>query len=905
LAILKGEHALAGDVVKVAISHLEAGGHIYIALNGSRITIDPHAQDDLGIPSLSTPRLAQFDPNSALDESGIDLFRLLRWDYSLVKRIYGRESDLSKILAWAEDNDNAATARLLSGLGGSGKTRLAGEVCKKLQDKGWTAGFIPFDFRARPFRITAGKGLFLVFDYPEERAEDAAWLLRVLADLVVAPCPIRVLFLSRRSFEDWSKEALVLEGRFGRQAISTLSDLSPQDARELIAEAATNFANLAKLPLPKMEFAETWINGSHINRTPLFATAAAIHAVLEPDAAFGLVSSELIRQLANRERRRVDKLSIELAFGDTGLANLLGLGILADGLDQIKVEALARAGATQCKSQVAIDGVTKTPWWREGKLTRLEPDKLAAAFLDAVFFPPNLPKGHSKLPCWLFEALSGCGRSLGDRLSRVLHDLIELRDSGQAGHHPLYASLIAMLDEDANAPLAFHLSFADFSIWTAPIALVVFTKAVSSTEEPVAKATFLGTLSSCLSVMGKKEEALTSVREAVALYKKLLPSKFSTPFRRSKPFDPLPYFGLAQALLSESHYLSELGRYSEALHSAEAAYKAVTNMLEAGKDEAITEAANVTSLVLCSGACRTRAEILVKMNAGRHALPFAEAAVDMLKAEGGNNPYIRSELAAALETLSQVLIAVGQVERGSATSEESKGLLVEVTEGDDSELVRTAMALLNHAASLAEAGDFALAVEPAQKSVNLFRTLAKASPIFGKPRLIGALMNVGTIFGRLGQSGEAIGYANEALALSRELAKDGHQNLSLLAECLHNCSPIFWELDRGDEAIAVGLEAVTTYRSLAQSQPHVFNLKLALSLNNAAKMISDVGRNDDAVPLAEEALSTILPYANYNPKAFRAQMSAIVRVYGKCLRRAGKDIPRDTYQQLVALAEKL
>src|SRR5262249_18029021 len=151
-----------------------------------------------------------------------------------VKRLYGRESDLTKILSWAEDNQNTATARLLSGPGGVGKTRLAAEVCKRLKDVGWTAGFVPFDFRAHPFRIAAGRGLFLVFDYPEERAEDAAWLFRLLADLVVAPCPIRVLFLSRRSFEDWSKEALLLEGRFGRQAISALSELSPQDTLGLM-----------------------------------------------------------------------------------------------------------------------------------------------------------------------------------------------------------------------------------------------------------------------------------------------------------------------------------------------------------------------------------------------------------------------------------------------------------------------------------------------------------------------------------------------------------------------------------------------------------------------------------------------------------------------------------------------
>jgi len=70
----------------------------------------------------------------------------------------------------------AAEAWLLSGDGGAGKTRLAAEAASRLSADGWAAGFVPNDFRERPFQLPTDKGLFLVLDYPEERPEEADYL---------------------------------------------------------------------------------------------------------------------------------------------------------------------------------------------------------------------------------------------------------------------------------------------------------------------------------------------------------------------------------------------------------------------------------------------------------------------------------------------------------------------------------------------------------------------------------------------------------------------------------------------------------------------------------------------------------------------------------------------------------
>ena len=152
-------------------------------------------------------------------------FKLLRWNYRLVESLIGRQDDLDAILKWVESKPNTPSARLLTGEGGARKARLAATVAQVLRDRGWTAGFI--DPESDPFEVaTSPKGVFLIIDYPEEKPDQTKAALKGLAERKTMPFPLRVLFLSRRSFAEWEQEALLLEGRFGNQAISAASPLS-------------------------------------------------------------------------------------------------------------------------------------------------------------------------------------------------------------------------------------------------------------------------------------------------------------------------------------------------------------------------------------------------------------------------------------------------------------------------------------------------------------------------------------------------------------------------------------------------------------------------------------------------------------------------------------------------------
>jgi hypothetical protein len=259
----------------------------------------------------------------------------LRWDYRLVETLFGREDDQHEILAWAESGSKAPSARLITGEGGAGKTRLAATASELLRDKGWTAGFLPRETSQVNFSV-GKKGLFLILDYPEEQPERTAAILKELAERRTAPYPLRVMFLSRRSFVEWEREATILQGRFGRQEIAALAPLNPEDGASLIENAVRNFAERTRRPLPDLGGATRWLEASPLHRLPLYAMAAAIHAVLSPTGAFGLGGGELLKNLALREIDRVGRISQSLGLGRKGFEHLLALGVLADGVERTR-----------------------------------------------------------------------------------------------------------------------------------------------------------------------------------------------------------------------------------------------------------------------------------------------------------------------------------------------------------------------------------------------------------------------------------------------------------------------------------------------------------------------------------------------------------------------------------------
>jgi len=114
----------------------------------------------------------------------------------------GRRHDLARLAEWCRA-DAQGPVRLITGEGGTGKTRLLVEWCKRLRAQGWHAGFLPHrppdDWRQALFRGHAPR--LVVIDYAETRLDEVETLLQRLA--VRSEPKLRVVLLARREADWW------------------------------------------------------------------------------------------------------------------------------------------------------------------------------------------------------------------------------------------------------------------------------------------------------------------------------------------------------------------------------------------------------------------------------------------------------------------------------------------------------------------------------------------------------------------------------------------------------------------------------------------------------------------------------------------------------------------------------
>ncbi len=693
---------------------------------------------------MTEPSLEWFAITDAFEDGEPNLFSLLRWDYRFVETLWGRDDDLSKILAWAESDSKAPSARLITGEGGVGKTRLAAEAAKRLRAKGWTAGFLPRHRNDFDFEV-GDKGLFLILDYAEEQPERTAAILEDLAERKTAPYPFRVLFLSRRPFAQWEGETTMLQGRFGRQEIAAPAPLSVDDGSRLIEETARNFVAQTKVPLPPLGEARRWLEAASMHRAPLYAMAAAIHAALSPKQAFGLGGGQLLKSLARRELDRVLPISKSLGLGERGLETLLALGVLADGLSEGAVEQLATSGACEGARPPFMSALVESPWWRRGRLLRLEPDPPAAAFFDLALFGEASPEGRADLPRWLFIASSENAATFGNRLARVLYDLHGLRSASGAGSHPLDERLVDMLAREPSRAVAFiQLAHADVPFWSANFAAHVALILAGTTDEPVTKAGYFNNAATYLSALGRREEALAAAREAMELYRDLA---------RSRPEAFTPY--LAGSLNNYANGLSELGRREEALAAAREAVD-IRRDLARSRPEAFTP-----------------------------------------------------DLAMSLNNYANILSALGRREEALAAAREAVDIRRDLARSRPEAFTPDlAMSLNNYANTLSELGRREEALAAASEAVELYRDLARSRPEAFTPDLAGSLNNYAAMLSELGRREEALAAAREAMELYRDLARSRPEafgrNFGISSNVL---AGILSELGRQDEALAVLQEA--------------------------------------------------------------------------------------------------
>ncbi|MFM7837767.1 MAG: hypothetical protein ACKPJD_38735, partial [Planctomycetaceae bacterium] len=105
---------------------------------------------------------------------------LLRADLGVVE-FHMRERELKELETWCIGRERLLV-QLCHGPGGMGKTRLAIELCRRMKEFKWRAGFLKRDQIQQDAELWCkalelDQPLLLVLDYAQDRADTIRWLV--------------------------------------------------------------------------------------------------------------------------------------------------------------------------------------------------------------------------------------------------------------------------------------------------------------------------------------------------------------------------------------------------------------------------------------------------------------------------------------------------------------------------------------------------------------------------------------------------------------------------------------------------------------------------------------------------------------------------------------------------------
>ena len=481
------------------------------------------------------------------------VFSLLSW-HTEVSNFVGRTVEMGELQRWAA-SEPAVSIKFITAEGGSGKSRLAGEFARELQQQDWAAGFVNL---RKPECFTMKKeGTLLVIDYPEEHREGVAELLKDLA-LCGREARLRVLFLTRQQLIQW-------EGFIRDCNALNLLDMHPIELVRLDGESAYTLFNTTQeraaeamqttpLPVSKEDFLE-WLNREPENERPLFIVASAAKSVLDPEEpVFGYKGREIIESLAERELSHLRSTAADRNMKDEYVfARILAMAAMADRLpvDYVtnftKKDELSLGFNADCHIG---DELKASGLLFEDEVRAPKPDILAAAFTVKT-----LARNLKTAPEIIWACLSQDVSGGIERLGRLTFDAeITLQMHKHLLGQWLSEALIDKVDRcNSLCPFA---SAAVVPIGLRTVAITICQTLLKETHEDEGRSTIFNNLSNHLSDIGDTAGALDAIKESVDIDRKL---------SEASPQRYLPE--LATSLNNLSRCLNAVGDTSGALET--------------------------------------------------------------------------------------------------------------------------------------------------------------------------------------------------------------------------------------------------------------------------------------------------------------------------------------------------
>ena len=812
---------------------------------------------------------------------------------------------------------------VVTGAGGSGKTRLAAQLCHDLSSIGWYAGFLPSTVDVTDEELSAlaevTTELLVVVDYAEEARRGL--VARVVRKLRARHSPTRIV-LTARGADAWWEEFREEAEQDGSVLSNTLSlsirgkqqvERDPWFFGRMYRRAVQQFSDKLNKAVPTDV------------EVPDYLGDTALDAVLRAWLAVCGDNDGAQEAMPTRQELYDRVMSIEFARWRQELI-----------LEEISRKQMRQAAATlsllaPSQDEDAVDDVlSRLPEWSQEHLLRsrfaellvqsflrddgaeavsLRPDPVAEHLILEVFGKnPDLlvrvlPQDPAQVPglddpdaedsvvtraleigqqvrnaCVTLTRASSLDREVALRLARrALRERPflwkEALDVALTQGGPLAPALEALIESGATLPLG---EIDDAIPVGHPVlaeaALAVTRRLAASAERsPEQQARWANNLSIRLSDVGDRVGALEAAREAVRLRRALAEAS------------PAAYTsGLAMSLSNLANCLSGVGERNGALVAAHEAVELYRGLAEASPQ------AYTPDLAL---SLNNLANILSGVGERNGALVAAREAVELYRglAEASPQAYIPN-LAASLNNLAAFLSAVGERNEALEAAREAVRLRRALVEASPATYTSDlAMSLTNLAIRLSEVGERNGALEAAREAVELYRGLAEASPAAYTPRLATSLNNLAKRLSEVGERNEALEAAREAVELYRGLAEASPQaytpNLAASLNDLANCLSAVGERN---EALGAAREAVRLRRALVEASPQAYTPDLAMSLNNLAIRLSEVGERDGALVAAREAVELYRGLAEASPQAYTPDLAGSLSNLATILSEVGE-----------------
>lgn len=786
---------------------------------------------------------------------------LLRAEESIIPFDSDREPFLDEQLQWVNSSDYNITVRLLTGVGGTGKTRLALELCCRLKADGWNTGFLSTDNIsdvAIQHLVGAKVPVFLVIDYAETRQNQLLILIKKLLVLKGVE-RFRIMLLARDGGEWWSllpAKDTACEALLGGMA-TTGPFLLPQlhdslSSRQVaykraMAAFSEKLGVLPKLGTPDLEDMQF----SH----PLYVQMAALLALYGEQPGSG---EAVARSLVNHERRYWAKA---LATGDDAgapheenAALFMALATLVNGLHTARDAELlwVKAGRERHSLKHIFSTMVRLYPDRQGA-QGLRPDLLGEALIAQCLLSQD---GKMLLSSVLGSNKAGVRRASLTVLARLLRSREELAPLIEAA---LTESFLVCVDDLTSVIVANPGPFAH-----------VVERAFSALPD-ARKYQACGVLYKYI------QDDIVPLADLAVLVEranlKRLDEKNGT-LKRSG-VDELAR--RADTLNNLAVSLVWQGNFEEAAsYSCEAL--AIYDRLELKKPGRFSAE--------CGRLLSNYGNQLDSLGKCEDAETIAKRSLEIREKLAADNPQRwEPDLAASLSNYAGILSNLGRDVEAESKGRQAMELYEKLAkEKPEQFLPDLAMALNNYANHLLALMRGDEAEVKARQALDIYENLARAKPERFEPDWANCLGNYGNHLRDLGRSTEAETNAKQAVQIHERLALSRPDRFqSDWADSLLNYANHLSDLGRNDEAVAAARRVLNIYQELVQVQPERFMSDWATSLSNYSAHLCDLGVMEEAETKGKESVRIREELALENPDRFERKLADSLSNYAHIL----------------------